>query len=533
MIKFITNFISKYRYKYLLKKFFYFYNKQAFTKAYDVLKEAAELRNLHNEGFLYVMYAELEFLAYDDVEKAREYLDEAYYTLGYDFSDSDYNLYGSVLYRAGEHDKGIEYLEKSVEMNPSIHYLRNYANVLSCADDKRADKIWERIIEEGGADLDVYIHLAEESFKSGKNEETLLLAKQAEELAHKPYDLFKCGRMYEDINQYQKALEIYKKCEKLDYASKNRLYYFIARCCYNINNLNDTICFAIKSLQFKFDYSIVKDLLLTAIEANDSELNLDQFIFEHDGTCLVYLILALINIKRKDYLKVGTYLLKAEQMNPCLEELFFIGKLNSQRKNFHKAIKIFKKCEQQNYRDKNYLYSSLAGCYLYLEEYISAMQYAAKSLRDDVDTEYAKDVLIYCLDNNKDDSICDSLLEKYQDTCFSYMLLTQKEISKKNFSKAREMLIKAEQLNPTPTEMYNISYLYYKLEDIQTALDRSFKAEKIGFDEKSRLYSALADCYYFLDDFDNAFKFAIKLLCHFGKLEKNKFIWKLDKSGGV
>ena len=159
MIQQIANLIARYKYKCLCRKYFYLYNKQAFGKAYDVLKEAVELQNLHNKGFTYVTYAELELLVYDDIKKARELLDEAFYALGYDFNDSDYSLYGTVLYRAGEHEKGLGYLEKSVEMNPSIHNLKKYANILSYAHDKRAEEIWERILEESNFDLDIYIFI--------------------------------------------------------------------------------------------------------------------------------------------------------------------------------------------------------------------------------------------------------------------------------------------------------------------------------------------------------------------------------------
>ena len=94
------------------------------------------------------------------------------------------------------------------------------------------------------------------------------------------------------------------------------------------------------------------------------------------------------------------------------------------------------------------------------------MEYALKSLELDKDRDYDKEIVFYCLFRKEDGFNYDSLLQKYQNTCFYHMLKAQKEIIKKNFPVAHEILIKAEQLNPTPGEMFNISYLYSKLKNL-------------------------------------------------------------------
>ena len=488
------------------------YSKGMYQEAYTVLLDIIENQCWSIDGDLYVKCANLELIIYDDILKAKEFLDKAD-ELECHFIDIYFSTLGYVLYRTGEHNEGIEYLEKSITLNPSVANLKTYGEILTFSHDKRAIDIWERILEQDTTDLLAHVNLAIESARSGENEKAYSLAQRAEMLASTTYDLFHCGSMYEELNEFQKALYFYNKCEELDYVSKNKLYFAFARCCYDMEDFSKAILYAIKALEFKFDYDDVKDLLLSALELDDSWAKLtNRFIEEHLNTCFAFIILAHTELKKGDFLKVYYYLSQAIQLEPSSVESYHIGHLYAHIGYMEEALKLYKDSEKMDYRDKSILYSSIAGCYLHLKDYISATQYAVKSLYIDPNYDYAKDVLMYCSEKGKVDFSLDTFIEKHSETCLSCILLAQKAFKQKNHINACKMASKAEQLNPSPNEMRCISNLYYDLGDIGKALKKYFKCEELGYDDKCYLYGCIADCYYWLDDFDQSIEYALKVL---------------------
>ena len=106
----------------------------------------------------------------------------------------------------------------------------------------------------------------------------------------------------------------------------------------------------------------------------------------------------------------------------------------------------------------------------------------------------------------------DSLVEEYCDTCLAFILHAQESIRKKNFSEAREMIAKAEHLDPSPAEVRNIGRVYHNLGHWEKALNIYLECERLGYDNKSLLYASIADCYCLLEDWDKAIQYAIKAL---------------------
>ena len=376
----ISELISKCLRFYHREKFLYLFNKKDFIKAYDLLKYMIELKYWHNTGLANVMCGRLEFLAYNNFQKAREYLDEAYYTWGYNFNAEEFGLYGYILYSLGDYDRGIEFMEKSIEMNSSEKNLSYFATALSNNHDKRSIDLRGKILDKNPRNCRNRAYLAMDLAETGQKENAFIEARQAEICAHKADDFYICGLMYEKLNDNQKALDFYKKCEKLHYTPEFKLYYSFAQCYYNIGNATEATNYAIKSLQLNYDYSLAKGLLLSAIKTNESEINFDQFINEHEGTCLIYIIHALQSIKNEKHVNADSYLSQAEQLNPSLEELYHIGNLYEMRGNIGTALKLYNECEQKSFWNKSCLYESVINCYILLEDYISAIQYCIKDL---------------------------------------------------------------------------------------------------------------------------------------------------------
>lgn len=511
-MKIITELILKCLKYYHRQKCFYLFKKKEYIKAYDLLKYILVHEKSINQGTANMMCAKLEFLAYDNFQKAREYLDEAYYTWKYNFNAGDYSFYGHILYNLGERDKGIEYMEKSIEMDPDKLNLFYYACALSDNQDKRSIGLWKRIIEIVPDDCQTRAYLAMDLYDTGQKEEAFLEAKQAEKCAHDLEDYFRCGSIYERLRDFQKALDFYKKCEKLHYTPEYELYYFIAQCYYNMQNSAEAISYAIKSLQLNYDFSVAKNLLLLVIETDESEINIDQFISEHEGTCLVNIIRALQSFRNKKHVDTDSYLSKAEQLSPSLDELYNIGKLYEKTGNSAAALKLYNECEQNLYWNIGGLYGSIIDHYLHLEDYISAIRYSIKSLYFDFNDDETKRVLLSSSKELKDDYNLDEITEKYPETCLSYIILAKKSVKQKDMPKARELADKAFQLNPSLAESFFIADIYYDIGEFRKAIEIFKECEKLDFKDKVLLYLSLANCFGKLKEINNSIAYADKVL---------------------
>jgi tetratricopeptide (TPR) repeat protein len=120
--------------------------------------------------------------------------------------------------------------------------------------------------------------------------------------------------------------------------------------------------------------------------------------------------------------------------------------------------------------------------------------------------------LLRCTDMGETCDTLDILLEEHSGTCLASLVLAQESLRAKNLSGARKLASDAELLDPSPVEMLNIALLWYELGDYERTLEACLKAEKLGFDDKTRLYGLIAGCYYWLENYDSSIQYAIKLL---------------------
>jgi tetratricopeptide (TPR) repeat protein len=126
-------------------EFFDLHGKGSYREAYAVLRDIMESQpRLSKIGDLHVLCAQLELMVNDDVRKAGEILDRAH-ELGCRYMAFYYKERGYVLWRSGDHGKGIEYLEKSVELEPTVAKLSTLGKLLSSDHDKRSIWVWQRL----------------------------------------------------------------------------------------------------------------------------------------------------------------------------------------------------------------------------------------------------------------------------------------------------------------------------------------------------------------------------------------------------
>jgi len=173
------------------------YKKGAFADAYaalcDMMKNPP--RWAAEDGDLYTLWAELELLANEDAPRALQLLDKAR-QIGCSKMGYYYSTLAQAMWKTGNHEMSVRYLEKSVEADPSVIHLVQLGQVLWHLDDQRATAIWRRVLEKDPKNCLSHIYVGLEAAKSGDRGKALLMAKRAERLNPSDDDIFEIGRLY-------------------------------------------------------------------------------------------------------------------------------------------------------------------------------------------------------------------------------------------------------------------------------------------------------------------------------------------------
>jgi len=492
--------------------YFDLYGKGAYREAYDVLHDIIQSQpRLSKVGNMYVWCADLELLVNDDVQKARQLLDKAH-ELGCSDMAFYYNTLGYVLWRTGDRDRGIQYLEESVELKPSISNLKSLGRILSHDNDQDALRIWQRILEQDPDHCMAHVYLGIEAIKSGNRDKALDMLERAENLSPTIRDYLDIGRLYYELKQYQDALNILLEADKGGYEPKGFLYSTIGACYCSMGDVDVAIDYLLKALDLNFNDDYTKDVLLSCTEEGNTFDILNGFVEKYRDTCLAFIILAQGAFKQKNFYEAYTMLSKAKQLEPSPKEMYYIGRLYQFLKCLEEALDVYLHVERMGYNNIGDLYGLIACCYLHLQIFGKANQYASRAIQIDFHNDYAKDILLCCTERGEMCDTLDALLKEHRDTCLESIIHAQEALQDKDLSKARKMTSNAELLDPSPVEMYNIANLWYELEDFERTLETCLKTERIGYNDKARLYDLIAICYYWLDNYDAAIQYAIKLL---------------------
>lgn len=483
------------------------YDNGDFDEAYAVLRDIMESEPRWSEvGDIYVWCADLELLVNDDIHKARQLLDKAL-AVGCRYMAHYYRTHGYVLWRAGEHDRGIQELQKSIALNSNITNLKTLGMVLSSDHDRRAISVCQSIWKQDPKNCSAHIYLGIEAAKSGNRDRALLMVRRAENLNPTVRNFFEIGWLYHELEKYNKALSAYLEADNLGYEPKGPLYAAVAVCYYLLGDYGKAIEYSSRALNFDFNLDYAKDVLLSSTEKEGAGLIIDSIIDKHHDTCLAFILYAQEALKQKNFSKANRFLSKAKQLEPSPVEMYQIGRLYAYLGYFEKARNVYFECEKLGYDRKGLLYASIAGCYSSLDDLGEVIRYACKSLDHNFNYDYAKDILLWSVEK-RGGSILDSIVKKYPNTCLAFLLYAKKAVRENNVSKALEMISKAEQLDPSMAEIRNIGSMYHNLGYHEKALDKYLEAKRLGYDDEGVLNAAIADCYLSLGDAIEAKKYA-------------------------
>lgn len=206
------------------------YDKGNLSEAYTILCKVMENETQWSkDGDVYTLWAELELLANHNPQKALEFLEKAQ-QIGCSEMGYYYNIYAEALWEAGEHEKALQYFEKSVAADPTVSHLRNLAWALSLERDKRAMIVWQQVLEKDPKNCLAYTYMGLEAAKSGDRSKALLMSKKAEELQSSVEDAYEIGRFCHELEEYQTAIKKYLEAKELGYDKEGVLYAAISDC---------------------------------------------------------------------------------------------------------------------------------------------------------------------------------------------------------------------------------------------------------------------------------------------------------------
>ena len=238
----------------------------------------------------------------------------------------------------------------------------------------------------------------------------------------------------------------------------------------------------------------------------------EQVLDEDPNNCAAYIYIGLKAARTGNRDKAILMVKKARELKPSAENVFEIGTLYHELNLFDDALKAYFKAYKLRYESRYPLYTAIACSYFSLGDYKSAIKYASKALDLNYNDDYAKDVLLSSTEETEDEYILDRLIEAYPNTCLGFIILAQKSLKHNESLKIHEIISKAKTLKSSPTELFYIGRIFNLLSCWEHALDKFLESYKLGYHNKGQLYGSIADCCFYLNDYDLAINYAIRAL---------------------
>jgi tetratricopeptide (TPR) repeat protein len=238
----------------------------------------------------------------------------------------------------------------------------------------------------------------------------------------------------------------------------------------------------------------------------------EQVLDEDPNNCAAFIYIGLKAAQTGNRDKAMLMVEKAKELKPSAENVFEIGTLYYELNLFDDALKAYFKAYKLRYEPKCSLYTAIASSYFSLGDYKSAIEYASRALDLNYNDDYAKDVLLNSTEEAGDEYILDRLIEAYPNTCLGFIILAQKSLKHNEYLKIYEILSNAKTLKSSPTELFYIGRIFDLLSCWEQALDEFLESYKLGYYNKGQLYGSIAECYFYLNDYDLAINYAIRAL---------------------
>jgi tetratricopeptide (TPR) repeat protein len=202
-----------------------------------------------------------------------------------------------------------------------------------------------------------------------------------------------------------------------------------------------------------------------------------------------------------------------------------------------KAMKLLDKAQEIGCSEMGYYYAIRAQVLWGKRELETALHYFEKSVAVDpsvANIEGLATALSYMHDERAI-STWQQVLEKDPNNYFAYAYIEREAAKSGEKDKSILMAKKLEELHPSSAEeVADIARFYHELGEFQAAIDKYLEAKKLGFNEESLLYAAIADCYISLGEGNQARKYMELALKHDPENDYVKEVWGeyKEKFGG-
>ncbi|MHC4517475.1 MAG: tetratricopeptide repeat protein, partial [Planctomycetota bacterium] len=217
-------------------EYFALRKKGAFREAYDVLLGILSTSPRWSRvGDLYVWCAELEMTLNNDLKRAQQLLEKAR-RLGCRYMDAYYRRHGILLCRLGRRRKGIEELERAVELSPSICSLMALAMELTEEEDGRALAVCHRVLDQDPESCWALTYMARLAARAGDRGKALLMIRRAERLSPSEYDIYDIAALWYELGEFQQAIHAYLEADRRGKQPKGPLYAAVAACYFEMGD---------------------------------------------------------------------------------------------------------------------------------------------------------------------------------------------------------------------------------------------------------------------------------------------------------
>lgn len=375
-------------------------SKGAYRDAYTALRTVmAAQPQWAKVGDLYVWCADLELIVNDDVPKAAEFLSTAV-RLGCMDMAGYYSTHGYVLWRQGEREGGIQDLEKSVELVPSIAHLAELGQVLSSDGDERAKGIWERILREDAKNCQAHIYIGREEAKCGNRDKALTTVRKAERLASISQEFVEIGRLYHELYEFETAIGAYLKAESLRQEPKGPLYAAIALCYFSLGDREAGQEYLDWAMKHNPEHEYVRYAHITNLVRRGQALSSEgdqratgiwqQALREDPKNCLGHIYLGREEAKCGNRDKALLMVEEAELFATLAQEFFEVGRFYYELDEFEAALRAYSRAEKVGLEPKGPLYAAIAACHFSLSDNEAGCKYIGLAMKYSPEDEYVK-----------------------------------------------------------------------------------------------------------------------------------------------
>ena len=243
-----------------LQRMFALYDNGHVTEALDMLhKLLRRSPQLRKNGDFCILQAELEMLVHGDTCKALDLIDKAN-----EFTCTQmayyYKVRGDIMAGASKLREAAENYQQSIALEPDIDILTALAQVLSMLEDTHVTGVCQQILNNDPDNPYGHIYLGWQAARAGEVSKAFVMGKRAEKRINSAHAHFELARLYQELGEYQDALNEYLEASRTGYRHKGLLYACIAASYLSLGLLDEAHNYCLWAIRCEPDNEYAKEV---------------------------------------------------------------------------------------------------------------------------------------------------------------------------------------------------------------------------------------------------------------------------------